>query len=657
MLVHYDPALPIILECDASRKGVGAVLSHQFSDGTERPIGFASRSLCPAETRYSQIDLEALAVIFGVTKFKKYLLGRSFMIRSDHKPLLYLFGDQKPIPHLASARLQRWALLLSAYQYQWEFRKGSQLSNADALSRSPLEERPSAVPLCPDTIQLITVLEQGLVTVEKVKQFTARDPVLSQVLRFCLSGWPEKCTEPNLLPFSRRSVELTSHDGCVLWGGRVVIPSQLRKLVLLQLHDTHPGISRMKSIARSYFWWPGMDAEIEDLGRSCASCCQLRNNPPPAPLHQWPWPSSPFARVHVDHAGPFMGHYFFILVDAHSKWLEAEIVSSTSSKQTIQSLRKIFATHGIPQQIVSDNATTFTSGEFQEFVKNNGITHTPSAPYHPSTNGLEERAVQSLKQALLKMTGDLQTRLSRFLFTYRNTPHPTTGRSPSEMLFGRRLRSRWDLLLPDVSKRVTQQQENQKFYHDTHARDRGSLQKNQLVLSRGYRGRKWEPGQVLEKTSSHSYDVLVDGKVVSRHQDQLLSKETPPSSPDPPVSLPSQQEPPTPSPSPSPTLSPAAPLPLHLPASPSPPSPSTPSPPSCCGVRREFVDSQNGCSRTSFCKLSVLLCLCFLCFTKWVFRSCFVFHQVGVLRVCVLPSVCFTLCLCLPSVFLFLLYL
>ena len=140
LLVHFDDQKPIVLACDSSPFGIGAVLSHILYDDTERPIAYASHSLSPAEKGYSQLDKEALAIVFGVCKFHCYLNGRKFLLYSDHKPLIHIFGELKSVPVMASARLQRWAPTLSSYTYTIKYKSGNNQGNADVLSRMPLPE-------------------------------------------------------------------------------------------------------------------------------------------------------------------------------------------------------------------------------------------------------------------------------------------------------------------------------------------------------------------------------------------------------------------------------------------------------------------------------------------------------------------------------------
>lgn len=153
----------------------------------------------------------------------------------------------------------------------------------------------------------------------------------------------------------------------------------------------------MKEIARSYLWWPGVDSEIEEKAKMCSACQKLRNNPQLALLHSWQWPEEPWVRVHIDFAGPLEDHMFLVLLDAHSKWPEVEVMKCTSSMKTVEVLHSIFGRFGLPQQLVSENGPQLVSEEFEAFMKANGIQHIRSAPYLPSINCLAERFVQSMK--------------------------------------------------------------------------------------------------------------------------------------------------------------------------------------------------------------------------------------------------------------------
>ena len=173
VLAHYNPSLPIKMAGDASTYGLGAVISHTFPDGSERPIAFASRTLSSAERNYPQVEKEALSLVYGIRKFHQYLYGRQFVMVTDHEPLLVLLGSKKEVPPLAAARLQRWALLLSAYSYQLEFRKTSKHGNADFLSRLPLAGTGATSVQYTFTIAQLQALP---VTAEKLVTVTRQDP-------------------------------------------------------------------------------------------------------------------------------------------------------------------------------------------------------------------------------------------------------------------------------------------------------------------------------------------------------------------------------------------------------------------------------------------------------------------------------------------------
>ena len=523
VLTHYDPSLPVRLASDASSYGIGAVLSHVLPEGEERPIAFASRTLSSAERGYSQLDKEALGLVYGVKKFHQFLYGRKFTLVTDHKPLTSIFHPNKGIPSLAAARLQRWAIILAAYDYEIEFRGTREHANADGLSRLPLDNTAT------DKVDPVFMFQEAQfdrlpVTSEMIRKETRKDPVLSLVYDYTQRGWPSP-SDQQLKAYHQRRNELTVHQGCLLWGMRVIIPQKFREEIKEELHAGHVGMAKMKSLARSYVWWPDLDKHLEQTARECQSCQLIQKDPSLAPLHPWMYPEQPWERLHIDFAGPFMGHMFMIVVDAHSKWPEVVIMDSTTTTKTIDVLRGLFSRYGLPSQIVSDNGPQLVSDDFEQFLKRNGVQHIKSAPYHPSTNGLAERFVQTMKQGMKAAKYEhltVKQKLNNFLLAYRRSPHSTTGDSPANLFLKRSIRTRLDLIKPNIHKQVKQQQFKQ-VESRVNGKDR-QLLIGQKVLARNYRGGdKWVPGIILSQTGPLSYTVKTNtGIPWRRHIDQLL---------------------------------------------------------------------------------------------------------------------------------------
>ena len=452
------------------------------------------------------------------------IYGQRITLYTDHKPLLGLLGEHKALPEHASARMQRWAITLAGYNYQLKHRPGKK-NNADALSRLPIESRTSNY--VPEELDaLFNLIDKLPVSAEQISKETQLDSVLKTVYHFTMNGWPEKVNEV-FKPYKVRQNELSTENECLLWGTRVIIPQTLQGDVLKLLHETHVGVARMKAQAREWLWWHQIDSDIEKMVKTCYQCQVHAKQPGKAPLHPWDWPSEAWERIHMDFAGPFMGKMFLLIVDAHSKWMDVKIMTKITASDTILELRDVFASMGLPRAIVTDNGPTFTSDEFRNFVSANGVKHITVSPYHPSSNGLAERAVQTFKGAMVKLPkGCLREKVCRFLTKYRSIPHSTTGVSPAELIFGRKIRTHLDLLHPTLHDKVQKQQLSQKsnFDKSTMSRDIGV---EDTVFVRNYdrnasRYDKWVPGVITERTGPLSYEVRTPSQgVVRRHQDQI----------------------------------------------------------------------------------------------------------------------------------------
>ena len=157
-----------------------------------------------------------------------------------------------------------------------------------------------------------------------------------------------------------------------------MIPQKLREDVLKELHKDHPGIVRMKSIARSYVWWEGVDKDIESLVKSCQSCQAVENAPPMAPLHPWLWPSKPWQQLHLDFAAHSKEEHTCWLL-THTRSCQIVEMKSTTAGRTVGELCKLFSSYRLPEQIVSNNGPQFVTEEFASFAKANGIKHIKSA--------------------------------------------------------------------------------------------------------------------------------------------------------------------------------------------------------------------------------------------------------------------------------------
>ncbi|KAH7711823.1 gag-pol polyprotein [Aphelenchoides avenae] len=376
---------------DASSHGLGATISHRFPDGKIKTIEHASRTLTPAERNYGQIEKEGLALIFA----------------TDHKPLLAIFGSKKGIPTYTANRLQRWSLTLLAYDFDIKHVKTADFGQADVLSRLMDKQRSKnddeevvIAAFFHDDKEAddayLEILHSGInssypVTSDQIADETAKDELLQQ-RRDSLSV----VTPP------RRKDSSSPAGPMLLTGNRVVVPPTLRSQMLKTLHFCHPGIVRMKALARENVYWPGIDSDIETLVKSCPQCARAARQPVKHELAPWPVTNECWSRIHIDYAGPVEGKMLLVVVDSHSKWLDIGSVNKADTASTTE-----------------------------DFCRKHGIEHLTTPPGHPQSNGQAERFVDTTKQALLKLQGQgsFTDRLMSFLMAYRSTPSDTLGGS------------------------------------------------------------------------------------------------------------------------------------------------------------------------------------------------------------------------------------
>lgn len=532
-LVHFNNSLPVVLSTDASEKGVGAVLFHRYPNSQLKPVAYASRTFGVAERNYSTIDKEALGIVFGVKRFHQYLYGRTFTLLCDHKPLEQIFGEKSHPPKVAANRLYRWALLLGEYSFSVKHINGHDNAMADVLSRLPqvgtaesssIEEMGSV-----NRAHLMRLRLRDLpITKRELQAFTNTDDTICRVIKCQQGGWPSKeVLSDDIRTYFEKRDEISFEEGILLWKGRIVVPKSLRNRIMDMLHDGHPGISAMQSTARLHLYWPGFDNEIANYVNSCESCQETKPHENYVPLYPWNAPSEPWARIHIDFAGPFENKMWLIIIDAYSRWVEIFKMADITTASTISKLFEVFARLGLPKLIVSDNGPQLTSAEFEDFCGQNGIVHIKTTPYHPKTNGLAERTVRTFKERMLAMDRSIcvDERLQRFLFSYRNNVQRSTKRSPSSLIYGRQLRSVFDQIKPDVARNMDVESVKMKNYYDT----------NVAVTEKVFGGgdNVWvknpldkfcSKGVILKQNGPYSYEVSVGGVIRRKHADQLRKR-------------------------------------------------------------------------------------------------------------------------------------
>lgn len=542
LLEHYDAGKPIVITCDASDDGISGILSHRIN-GEEKPVFFVSRKLTVTEKKYPILHREALAIVFAVEKFYKYVYGHFIEIFTDHKPLIGVFGLKKGEPPVVATRLQGYIMRLSIYDYEVKYRKGKENGNADMLSRLPIDESPSSEDKIEEKVCLIksNFADAKLkLNIDLIREQTNKDEKLRKLKFHILNGWSDNVSR-DLRHYYDKNEVLGIDCGCLMMEDRLIIPEKLKFAVLRLLHTNHLGISRMKMIARKYVYWEGINGDVEKTVQMCEICQKFRKDDQKKVVGSWPEPRYPFERVHIDFFS-FGGKEFLIFVDAFSRWLEIKRMSKTNAQAVLKELEKIFKTFGFAKELVSDNGPPFFSLEFNSSLESWGIKVTKSPPYHPQSNGIVERAVQTAKSFLRKITeknlndSQVTEALENFLFDYRNQPHTQENFTPSQRIFKFTPRTELTTLKLDREKHVNLSQnyvekslkrgnelENcQKYKIESKNKVKEfKIGEKVLYISRAPGHVEGVKAVIVKKNSELTYYVNVEGNVRLAHINQL----------------------------------------------------------------------------------------------------------------------------------------
>ena len=426
ILAHPNYEHPFLIQTDACDTGLGGVLLQKYA-GKEHIIQFISRILQPAEKIWSVREKEALGIIWACESFRPYVIGTFFTVETDHHSLQWLMKATKP------ARLLRWALRLSEFDFEIKYKKGKLNTTADALSRLPKDSEPIEFD---DSPQLYTMTSTTLL--ENIAREQREDPRLQAILEDLVSYSNYQLKDGVLYRFNSQNRLL------------LVVPRSRQKGLMQEYHTgvPHASQTRMIDLLQDRLYWAGMAKDIRSFVSACIECNKFKPGKPTN--HGLLIPvltTKPFEIVGVDIFGPIhmsdkRNRYVLVCIDLFTSWVEAVPLSSITSDSVIKGFFDcIVSRHGCPKKVLTDLGSQFTSKQFLELCQQFNIEKLESAAYHHQTNGKAERFNRFLASSLALLSNPSQTdwddMISNCLFVYRVTVSRSLQDSPFYLLYGR----------------------------------------------------------------------------------------------------------------------------------------------------------------------------------------------------------------------------
>ena len=550
LLRQADPTLPYVLKTDASAYAIGACLL-QGEDADERPVEYASRLLTAPERNYTTTEREALAIVFGVQKFRGYLEGARVVVASDHQPLKWLMTLKSP-----SGRLARWALLLQSFDLQVNYIPGKSNVVADTLSRPPLND--DDVNVCPVEVNLPRVSASELRT-EQLK-----DEVIEKIVMDI-----EGNNEEELKRWLDRGYIMTGgllyrynpdSESCE---PQLVVPKQKVGEVLAECHDSalagHPGVERtIDRVTRRYFW-STLRKDVRHHVQSCVECQRYKaSNMKPAGLLQTPVMAQRFESLAMDLYGPLPKtpdgkRWVFAVEDTATRWLELFPLEKATAEACAKCLvDEVILRYGTPRKVISDNGTQFVGEVMQQVAYCLGFTQVLTPLYYPAANPEERRNRELTVQLsiLVEREHDMwSAALPTVRFAMNNAVHAAVGKTPAYLSFGREMRTPLEVhhdlrsvvenenfvaeitphlkrmadTLKDARERSEGQQDRAKKYADQHRRlspayevgdrvlvDVHTLSRASSSYTSKFAPRRDGPYIIIEKKSPVSYVIAAE---------------------------------------------------------------------------------------------------------------------------------------------------
>lgn len=446
IMTYFNPTRPIQVRVEASfNEGLSAGLFQKTTKGWQ-PVHFISRTMTDTEKRYSQTEKDALAVKWAKNRFRIYLHGApKFKIITAHKPLIPLFN--KPTAKLPP-RIERWVMDMQDVDYEMVYEPGKDEADPlDFLSRHPLPETEDD---CTEQMIKRTITEEHAIVLEQIQKHTEEDPAMQKLKDRILKGdWEGWKKDPDIAPFIAIHQELYIAEDLIFRMHQIVLPKNLHRKAVKAAHKLgHFGTSRTKQMLRERYWFPGMSQTISEIIDQCFDCKISNKQHREEPVKIMKIPEKPWETISVDFGGPYPdGHYNLVVIDKRTRYPEVETVYSTAFKPTKEKLQKIFATHGTPRRLESDNGPPFNSRDFEEWADVEGFQHHRVTPEHPRANGEAESFMKLLnkQEQIAHCQGrDRKSVICEMLIGYRSTPHPATGIPPYEALMNRKVRTKLD---------------------------------------------------------------------------------------------------------------------------------------------------------------------------------------------------------------------